>query len=642
MCGIAGGWYRTERDNDELATLADSMLNAIAHRGPDDGGYVSNNRLFLGNRRLKIFDLSGAGNQPFFSDDGGIWLVFNGEIYNHYELRAELEGSYNFHSHTDTEVLLHAYEKWGMDCLDKLNGMFAFALWDDHKQSLYLCRDRLGIKPLYYHCSEDALLFASEIKSILVAGVERHMDRSVIRDYLTDGFYDHTNRTFFEGIRQLKAGSFLTITESGKAETLYWNPIDELLGREPDEQVLPEYWDTLEDAIKLRMRADVPYAVMLSGGLDSSVIAALADAHLDGETLNTMTVRYPDPKYDEGSWADHVAEGRAWNRYSTVIDSGHVTSMFQQAMWHQDEPFGSVALFGDMVLSELARKQGIYVLLEGQGADETLAGYEYYYIHRIIDLMKSDPSAARRSHREYALRRGIKDDSVDAHFDQLVSTSMQAGKRLGQDGTLPVRPDAISPSLEQAVDAGFAIHQTGTAIGNTCYNDLTSTKLPRVLRFKDRSSMMHGIELRVPFLDHRLVELSQAIPTDCLIDSGYTKFCLRKKMANRLPTETCFHVKRQIQTPQREWLRTLLKPTMDEIMHSQSFAGRDILNMEVARKLYDDYVDHPQRFPNGFFVWQWLSIEQWARTFLDQTSLLESIPRPPNANLRRYPPVASS
>lgn len=640
MCGIAGGWFSAKQNEGRLDELANTMLNSIAHRGPDDGGYVIDDNVFIGNRRLKIFDLSDAGNQPFFSEDGQIWLVFNGEIYNHYELRAELDPEFAFHSHTDTEVLLRAYEKWGMNFLQKLNGMFAIAIWDKRKNQLILARDRVGIKPLFYHETNDSFLFASEIKALLMAGSTREPNLAIMKDYLVDGFYDHTDQTFFKDILQMKPGHYLVVSVNGIRQETYWNPASFV--NQPvvkTGEIIEKYMAILNDAVRLRMRADVPYSVMLSGGLDSSMIASMASDHLVDHKLNVMTVRYDNPLYNEGPWADLVCEGKGWNEYNTVIDPSHVPELFGQALWHQDEPFGGVSIFGDMVLAEFAREHGIYVLLEGQGADETLGGYEYYNIYHLADLYEKDKKAAIEFYRCYAEKRDIPVSDPEKQLLDLINMILDPQEAITQDGTCPVRPDALSDDF--AKHLGTNLQSTVThnnRFRKISFDDLTATKLPRVIRFKDRSSMMHGVELRVPFLDHRLVELSFGISPEALLNSGYTKACFRKRMEDRLPLETCYHVKRQVQTPQREWLRTALKPIVDEVVHSESFSSRGLFDAKRVQDVYKEFINSPESYPNSFFVWQWLSIEEWYRMFIDDTNLTARIKKPAKKNTRRYPP----
>ncbi len=632
-------WCRRTRAPEAWAPPADAMLNALAHRGPDDGGFTAGPNGFLGNRRLSIFDLSTAGHQPFFSDDGRIWLVFNGEIYNHYEIRKELERAFSFRSHSDTEVLLRAYEQWGMACLEKFVGMFAFAIWDGRRQELILCRDRIGIKPLYYHDDGDTLSFASEIKALLAAGVRAAADLDSLRDYLVLGLYDHTDRTFFDGIRQVPQGCYLTLSSAGVRTTRYWDLADRVRNHPlPANEALEAYWATLEDSVQLRMRADVPYAVMLSGGLDSSTMAVLADRYVRSRPLNVMTFRHREARYDEGPWADLVAKGRHWLSRSVVVTEEHVVEHFDRLLWHQDEPFGGVAGFADSFLAEMARDEGTYVLLEGQGADETLGGYEYYYFHYIADLADSEPSTAEGLYRQYALRRGVLERDLAEQYAGFLAKARARAANLAQDGTAATQPHVVARDLIARGGTGFRENRISPLqFTNALYRDLTATKVPRVLRFKDKSSMAHGVELRVPFLDHRLVELSFSIPASQKIADGFTKACLRRRMAGLLPEETCFHVKRQVQTPQREWMRGALRPMVDETIRSKSFADRGWVDADAARRLYEEYNNEPDKYSNSFFIWQWLSLERWARMFLDGAHYRTYLSAPARPNVQRMP-----
>lgn len=620
MCGIAGAWLASPGRYEELAECVDRMLTTMVHRGPDDGGYSVGERIAIGNRRLSIFDLSVAGRQPFFNADGNIWVVFNGEIYNHIELRKELEREFHFASNTDTEVLLHAYEKWGMECLSRFNGMFAIAIWDARQQSLILCRDRLGIKPLYYSFDGASLHFASEIKALFAAGIPIEVNRAVLRDYLIDGFYDHTENTFFKGIRQVRQGCYLVVDGSGLREVSFWCLEEIVSGSVEKAGAEDEYWRVLEDAVRLRMRADVPYAVMLSGGLDSSAIAHLASRNTGGRPLNVCTFRHADPRYDEGPWADLVARDRNWHQHDIVLTENHVVDLFSRALWHQEEPFGSVATFPDMLLSEKARASGIFVLLEGQGSDETLAGYEYYYAYFLADLAEQDIAQARSLHTEYARLRGIEGGAVETSFLDMLKKGAKVTGGMGQDGTVSVMQDVLSQELLRTRGTGWTMDFLhGSRLDATLLRDITRTKVPRVLRFKDKASMMFGVELRVPFLDHRLVELSFRIPARRKLARGYTKQCLREHMAGRLPQDTCFHIKRHIQTPQKDWLRGALRPMVEEVINSESFAQRGIFDILKIRKVYKEFLESPTRHQNLFFIWQWLQLEWWFRIFIDKS-----------------------
>jgi asparagine synthase (glutamine-hydrolysing) len=597
------------------------MLDAIRHRGPDDGGYAVDSHVCLGNRRLSILDLSPSGNQPLFSNDGQIWIVLNGEIFNYRELRKELEGTFHFRSYSDTEVLLRAYEQWGIACLNRLIGMFAFAVWDRRKGELFLCRDYVGIKPIYYNYDGQKLVFASEVKSLLAAGIEATADLNVVRDYLIAGFYDHTERTFFKGVLQVVPGHYIVVDSSGARDVCYWNPIervhDNRMGANEAEDA---YWSILQDSVQLCMRADVPYAVMLSGGLDSSVLAELAGERVGSTLLNVCTFRHNEPQYDEGVWADLVSKGRKWRSHSVILQEKDVESMLPQALWHQDEPFGGVATFADILLARMAREQGIYVLLEGQGADETLGGYEYYYAYYLADLAERDEKAARQLYSEYMLMRHSRDDHSTASFEYLIAKGRIIDAKLGQDGTHTTQIGAVAPELIRLEGVYFqAPTPFESRFENVLFRDLIHTKVPRVLRFKDKASMMHGVELRVPYLDHRLIELAFRIPPERKLVNGYTKVPLRKWMNGRLPDEITWHVKRQVQTPQREWLRGAIRPMVEELIHSESFRQRGIFDVAATQRLFRHYIEQPNIYTNSFFIWQWLQIEWWFRIFIDRT-----------------------
>jgi len=312
-----------------------------------------------------------------------------------------------------------------------------------------------------------------------------------------------------------------------------------------------------------------------------------------------------------------MRRGRGWKAHEIVVRERDVVDLFDRILWHQDEPFGGVAGVADALLAERARAEGIIVLLEGQGADETLAGYEYYYRYHLRDVRAADRAAAERLYEEFrALRPGT---GLPESLDAWLGLDAAVPLNLGQDGSIVTREAAVHADIRARSGCGFAEPETGrSSLDDALHRDLVATKVPRVLRFKDKASMMHGVELRVPFLDHRVVEQSFAIPADRKIRGGYTKACLRDWMADRLPREISHHVKRQVQTPQREWLRGALRPWVEDVLRSDTFARRGFVDIEAARRLYADYIERPDAYPNSFFVWQWISLERWARLFLDR------------------------
>jgi len=640
MCGIAGAYFLS--GNSEVLTeeLANVMLDSIQHRGPDDGGYAIDSHAFIGYRRLSILDITDAGNQPFFSDDGALWLVFNGEIFNYIELRKELENEFIFESKSDTEVLLRAYQKWGIGCLDRLVGMFAFAIWERDSMRLTLCRDRLGKKPLYFYHDGSTFYFASEIKALLAAGVPAGPDNSTFSDYLLFGHYDHSSHTFFQNIKQLGRGFYMQIDRTGIREECYWNLAERVLQREPMDPSLAEqeYMSILDESIRIRMRSDVPVAITLSGGLDSSFMATLAEKYNGSSKLNVMTFRTDDPRYDESPWAKALSSEKNWNQIIGTIEPSFVQENLPALLWHQEEPFGGIASFADIILASLARDNGIYVLLEGQGADETLGGYDYYIAYYLYDVVQRDPTKAKEIYQEYARLRGLDTEASISSVTKPIEENL-AG--FSQDRTQATNPKSLRPDLINFTRVAMEKTDYSDKFSGALLRDLTMTKVPRVLRFKDKSSMMYGIELRNPFLDHRLTELSFMISANRKLTNGFTKFCLRQAASTVLHQEIAFHIKRQVQTPQREWLRTSLRHLVEEAIFSESFSKRDFFEHKILKDTYKTYVEYPQNFANSFFIWQWVMVEWWHRLFIDRSFNVSRSYRINTKNSRRYPPTRS-
>ncbi|NJD18104.1 MAG: asparagine synthase (glutamine-hydrolyzing), partial [Gemmatimonadetes bacterium] len=402
MCGIAGivGPGASE-------SRARAMARVQAHRGPDDEGVWSAPGVALGHRRLSVIDLSAHGHEPMVSADGRHVLTFNGEVYNYLELRREL-ADYPYRSRTDTEVILAAYARWGEACVGRFVGMFAFALWDAERGVLFCARDRLGIKPFHYALQGGDFLFASEVKGILAAGVPSRPDADAWATYLAHGVYDHGEATFFEGVKALPGGSTLTVRlapERGSRDAaspcprVFWDlgaltrDMDELSDREAEDGFLERF----QDAVRLRLRSDVPLGVNLSGGLDSASLVAMVDAvSEEAGALQTFTAAYDDARYDETEFAERVPRRRAWKRHVQRLGVGDVWPLAVRATWHQEAPFGGIATLGYHHLHTLAREEEVTVLLEGQGVDEMLAGYRYFRPWYHLDLLESGRREALR------------------------------------------------------------------------------------------------------------------------------------------------------------------------------------------------------------------------------------------------------
>lgn len=561
MCGIAGLVDYSPRRSfaDDLREMA----ARAAHRGPDDGGLA----LFgpggamaelqaqgggsagpwtvgLGHRRLSIIDLSPAGHQPMSDASGRYWIVFNGEVYNHVELRAELERTgRTFRSRTDTEVVLHAYLEWGADCLARFNGMWAFAIYDRTEERLFCARDRFGVKPFYFAAGPGRFAFASEIKQLLaVPWVESHANRAVLADFFFWGLETHTDETFFAGIRCLPAAHCFLLAkedlERGRFEPRrYWEPVP---GEALDERPAVEaFRDLMSDAVRLRLRSDVPVGVTLSGGLDSSSVACLAGAHRraepDAPPLDAFNVEFAGVEYSERRFAEAAA--RQAGARAVVLHPGQedLARDWTRFVWHMEEPFGSLSYFSNYQIYRLIREHGISVVLSGQGGDELLLGYEQYRTFNLqFELRAFHPWAAWKEILAARRHANLPLSVQAAHLAYNSLPFLRAARRRR----------LVRPWLHPDFFAEFAgatdhlrrsmLHADRVALQRS---ESSRYKLPHLLRHEDRVSMAHSIESRLPFLDYRLWELVLGQPVGLLFRDGWSKYVLRRAMDGILPAE---------------------------------------------------------------------------------------------------------
>jgi len=610
MCGIAGivghDWERSQLE---------AMVAIQDHRGPDDQGIYVNasGQVGLGHNRLSIVDLSDAGHQPMVNHNRTLWIVFNGEIYNYPELKSELR-QYPYRSRTDTEIILAAYERWGESCVEHFVGMFAFALWDERTRSLFCARDRLGIKPFHYAWHNKNFFFASEIKAILAADFPAAPNRQTWSTYLNHGIYDHDTETFFAGIYALAPGHTLKVESGDLRIRRYWDLPS--LAAEPlsfsDDEAGAQLLGLLKESIRLRLRSDVPLGVNLSGGLDSSSLMVVMDSILpeQGE-VQTFTASFSDPKYDEQDFVEQVPCRSHWSRHLQRLDHQKIWSMTGEALWHQEAPFGGIATLAYHHLHRLAYECGVTVLLEGQGVDEMLAGYEYFRPYHYLDLLEQG--------RWQELRQELSTSGNGADWQINAMRTLRAGGGLNvyQDGTAHLQTQCILPDVRELAAKPLEFPQPfDTHLANALYRDLRYTKLPRVLRMNDRLSMAFSRELREPYLDHRLVEFLFRLPGHQKIRMGQSKFLLRHAVAGQLPDCVRNTGKRGVVTPQREWLRTVLKPQVEEILRSYSFAQRGLFDVKEVQRSYARFCAGEGE--NAFFIWQWINAELWWRMFIDR------------------------
>lgn len=613
MCGIAG----LIGPGAESRQDAVRRMNAIQRsRGPDDEGLFVEPRAVLGHVRLAILDLTSAGHQPMSTPDGRFTVVYNGEIYNYLELQDELGGRETFRSRTDTEVLLRAYARWGAGCLERLRGMFAFAIWDRQEHTMFLARDRFGIKPLHYAQHEGRWLFASEIKALLTGGVEPRPDSAVIAEYLCTSLYDHREATFFAGIRRLPPGHHLSIRADGRLDGphRYYNLPSRVRPLQmPFDEAKARLLELLREAMRLHLRADVPVGINLSGGVDSSVLLALA-AEDPGrlQRLRAFTIDYPGTAYSERPWVEQLLERFPVPCTFTTMTAEACATAIPAMVWCQDEPFGGIPTVAWHSVYQTARGQGIPVLLDGSGVDDCFAGYRANVLRVLIRRMQERPRA-EWSVELQAFCRVWQTDEVGLRRELDI---VQAGSALAMDGTHPVHLQAVREPYRRLADRTFEEPRafTDSSLHEELYAGVRSEKLPRMLRFSDRVSMAFSCEMRVPFLDHQIVELAFSFPEAFLVHGGWNKYIFREAVAGLLPESLRLAPKRSVQSPQREWFtRGPLADLLESALRHPSAFLEDVLDVRVAREAYERFRSRPGQ--NSNHLWQWLNLDLWHRRF---------------------------
>lgn len=568
MCGITGILNFDTRPV-ELSQIK-AMNDVISHRGPDGEGFWTSNKLNVGfgHRRLSIIDLSENGKQPMHYLEQRYTITFNGEIYNYIELKSSLiQNGYTFKSGTDTEVLLALYDLKKENCLQDLDGMFSFAIWDEKEQTLFCARDRFGEKPFYYFKDQTRFVFASEIKQFWAIDINKKIDETKLSFFVEHGtIEDSTNitDTFYEDIKELDAAHCLIINKSNNVHIKrYWDielkatPFNGAI-----EQAAETFLELFTDSIRLRLRSDVPVGSSLSGGLDSSSIVMLVDL-LKGKEVkqNTFSARFKDYAKDEGAHIEAVVKAcKNVEVHYTWPDKDYFESVFDKVTYHQDEPFGSASIVAQYAVMELAKKNKVTVLLDGQGADEQLAGYLPYYHTYLNQLYYSKPSAFKIEKAAYQKFHGLVYPyrSIEASETFRMKLGRHKKKLLKQE--MPYQ-NQLAKNLKVST----------TQIG-----------LKELLRHADRNSMAHSREVRLPFLSHKLVEFVFSLPDSYKINNGWTKFVLRKSMNTILPTSITWRVdKVAYEPPQNKWMAS------DKYEHEIKKAA-NLFNVKLSESRRDD------------------------------------------------------
>ena len=650
MCGICG----CLRFDGRLvpSEVLDGMNQQIAHRGPDDAGTYSQGSVGLAMRRLSIIDVA-SGRQPISNEDGNIWIVYNGEIYNHAELRPGLEQrGHRYRTHSDTETIIHLYEEYGRDCVQHLRGMFAFVIWDARSRKLFAARDRLGIKPFYYLHDKEKFLFASEIKALLAYPVvHATFNREVLSEYLSFGYLTGSE-TFFEGIYKLPPGHTIELDESGKSEIRqYWELKDATSDApHPQKYYVDTYREMLEQAVSSHLMSDVPLGVFLSGGLDSSAVAALA-TKARGGPVQTFSVGYGEQRYSELPYAKLVADYLGSEHHEVLVTRQAFFEALPKLIWHEDEPISwpsSVSLY---FVAQLARER-VKVVLTGEGSDETLAGYTRYawtlWNRRADSAYRSLTPAGLRK----AVRSGIAKSPVGAVLRRRLEHTFLARDGASWESfyfdnfysafSAEEQASLLRPAVHESAGNPYAgpmqfwQQSSGDLLHRLLYTDI-KTYLIELLMKQDNMSMAASIESRVPFLDHKLVEFAYSIPAQ-YSTRGMAGKCILKTIAeDLLPREIVHRRKLGFPTPWSGWLA---ERHLDEL--EQSVAGprsmeRGLFQPSAVNKLFAEHRAGVR--DNANRIWRLLNLELWLRIFIDRDpavlGLADSAAVPESATIPR-------
>lgn len=600
MCGIAGIYGVSDKP------LLKRMCDVIEHRGPDDSGYYVDDAVSIGMRRLSIIDLAG-GRQPIFNEDGSIVVVFNGEIYNFRELRYDLEQmGHRFATDSDTEVIVHAYEEYGYNCLDQFNGMFAIALWDMDRRELFLARDRVGIKPLYYAVIDGILVFGSEIKSILQYGIAREVDARALVDYFTLR-YVPAPRTMFKGIRKLEPGCYMVVNDYGMQQKKYWSlEFGSIHGDE-------EYFEKnilkmLKDSVKRRLIADVPLGVFLSGGVDSSIITAMA-SEFSSEPVKTFAVGFHGAKYDETPYARDVAEYFGTDHTEEWVDLENA-DILPELMYHADEPLADPAMLPTYLISKVARKN-VKVVLSGEGGDEAFAGYDHYSSELgVYNMLKHFPDLLKKSVfrlgvgvnagdlKKYLLYFGSRTTHENSYYYRL---------KLRDNGCLN---DEILRTGSDGNDISSLFHSDGDYLKCMSRFDISYWLPDDLLMKADKMTMATSLEARVPFLDHNLLQLAYNVPSAM----NLKKRLLKMSVKDILPNDVMRRKKHGFNVPVKEWFKS---DTLDMYLSDEMIKNTPYLDMGNIREIWNRHRKGNGDY--GIILWKCLCYVTWYDQYFDKT-----------------------
>jgi len=645
MCGICGivDFSGTPISED----LIRQMSNTLAHRGPDDEGYYFNHQslstkhygpstdhqsptVALAHRRLSIIDLA-SGKQPLSNEDGTIWIVFNGEIYNFQELRTILQKKgHIFKTKSDTETIVHAYEEWGEDCVERLRGMFAFAIWDNKNNQLFLARDRVGIKPLYYYHVGSRLIFGSEIKAIIAnRTIPREINLEALSDYLSL-LYVPAPKSMFKNIYKLAPGHILIYTPTNLHIKQYWDINFAHVSDKPEKQWIEEVIQLLTEAIKIRLISEVPLGAFLSGGVDSSSIVALM-ANLMADPVITNSIGFKEAAFNELDYAREIAELFHTNHHEYTVTPDALNIIGKLAFYY-DEPFADSSAIPTYYVSQVAR-QNVTVALSGDGGDENFAGYRRYFYDRLENKIRQIlPPTLRESIIASLARIYPKADWLPQVFrakSLLTNLSLPPARAFfySVSQLLPgVKEKLLSEDVKASLknyDTGSlfdeyfqkAIAQTNDPLSRVQYIDMKTYLVDDILTKVDRASMAHALEVRVPILDHKFMEFVATIPSFLKLNGRESKFIFKKAMSQFLPKEILYRKKMGFVIPIQRWFRKEIKNFANDILFGPQAKHRGLFNYNFIEKLW---YEHQQGIGNhSAILWALLMFEKWCERWME-------------------------
>ena len=625
MCGIGGIVYH-DRNRPVCVTDLRRMCDTLVHRGPDDEGFFTDGNVGLGMRRLSIIDLA-SGHQPISNEDGSVWIVFNGEIYNFRELRKELaHKGHEFSTDSDTETIVHAYEEYGEDCVKKLNGMFSFAIWDKRTRKLVLARDRVGIKPLYYYVDDSCLVFGSELKAVLeYQEVPRELDHEALDTFLTFE-YIPAPLSILKGISKLSPGHVLVLQDGEVSVTQYWDVRCETIDG-IEEDLGQSFYELLKDAVRMRLISDVPLGAFLSGGIDSSTIVCMMSEIMD-RPVKTFSIGFDDPSYNELRYARTVARHLGTDHHELVIQPD-IVDLVERLVGYLDEPLADVSIFPTYLVSKMAR-QNVTVVLSGDGGDELFAGYDWYVADRIerhyrrlpatlrtglIPLvMDRVPPTSRKKGAVNKLKRFVEGSVLSPRLRHYRwSTFLTEGKKSLLYG------EGLKESLDHRDSysrfvAYLKAHEEADPLWQEQFADLKTYLVDDILVKVDRMSMANSLETRVPFLDHRVVEFVTNLPSDLKLRGFKTKYLLKQTMSGRLPAEILSRGKEGFSIPIKNWLRHELKPMLHEVLSPERVGQEGLFNPSYVEKLKSEHFTGVANHSHQ--LWSLMIFEIWRGMYL--------------------------